>query len=409
MTHWLNREISQRWQEHWWSFIMRHKDKIVFTELFGHKCITFELAKNNIELFGDDEYRSEILSLTAPFTYILNNPDFNWDWRVISCYNKDVNDDIVLNNLDLPWNWDALCENINITFNLVEKTIDKPWSCEYLSSFNGKDNYGPYAPISFILENPHYEWAWYSITTRPDVTFEIMNEHEHLPWDPRNKVLNPNASKEYVARNYAYNKIVLTCTAHINDVLILEDRNKCNYIWYDILNYYLIARNKHLTLANIEKLYKKFTTQMNEPLYLKTVIMPALTIHPAVTLDYILGHLEMEWAWEYLCSNSNISLDDIIQHPEIERIHKFLNLNNKDYLTIEFVDNNIDEPDWDWEDLSREEFIEEEEAFYLAEYRKHLAAFRIQQWWYRIRLDPRHPVGIRRIEWEYDALFNNHA
>ena len=130
--------------------------------------------------------------------------------------------------------------------------------------------------------------------------------------------------------------------------------------------------------------------------------MPALTVHPAVTLDYILSHLEMEWNWELLCCNPNISLADIKQHPEIDYNYKLLS--NKSYLTIEFVENNIDEPDWDWEDLSREEFIEEEQAFYLAEYRKHLAAFRIQQWWYRIRLDPRHPVGIRRLEREYDEL-----
>ncbi len=43
--------------------------------------------------------------------------------------------------------------------------------------------------------------------------------------------------------------------------------------------------------------------------------------------------------------------------------------------------------------------------YFVAEYRRHLAAFRIQQWWHKLRLDPRHPVGIRRLEREYLELF----
>ena len=44
-----------------------------------------------------------------------------------------------------------------------------------------------------------------------------------------------------------------------------------------------------------------------------------------------------------------------------------------------------------------------------AEYFRYLAAYRIQQWWLRLRLDPRHPVGIRRLEREYEELFGQEA
>ena len=41
----------------------------------------------------------------------------------------------------------------------------------------------------------------------------------------------------------------------------------------------------------------------------------------------------------------------------------------------------------------------------IGQFSRHLAAYRIQQWWHRIRLDPYHPVGKRRLEREYTELF----
>ena len=46
-------------------------------------------------------------------------------------------------------------------------------------------------------------------------------------------------------------------------------------------------------------------------------------------------------------------------------------------------------------------------AFIIQQYRRHLASYRIQQHWHRIRSDPRHPVGQRRLGREYDQLFGN--
>ena len=49
--------------------------------------------------------------------------------------------------------------------------------------------------------------------------------------------------------------------------------------------------------------------------------------------------------------------------------------------------------------------------FYIIEmirrFRRHLAAYRIQQHWYRITTNPAHPVCIRRLERQYDQLSSN--
>ena len=41
--------------------------------------------------------------------------------------------------------------------------------------------------------------------------------------------------------------------------------------------------------------------------------------------------------------------------------------------------------------------------FIIAKYRQHLSAYRIQQHWYRIRCDPRHPVGQKKLEADYSS------
>ena len=44
-------------------------------------------------------------------------------------------------------------------------------------------------------------------------------------------------------------------------------------------------------------------------------------------------------------------------------------------------------------------------AFIIQQYRRHLASYRIQQHWHRIRADPRHPVCRKKLELDYDREF----
>ena len=35
--------------------------------------------------------------------------------------------DFILNNSDKQWDWEELSKNPNITMDIIEKNIDKPW------------------------------------------------------------------------------------------------------------------------------------------------------------------------------------------------------------------------------------------------------------------------------------------
>ncbi len=60
---------------------------------------------------------------------------------------------------------------------------------------------------------------------------------------------------------------------------------------------------------------------------------------------------------------------------------------------------------WNWQNISLNPFTLEKTEFQVQQYRRHLASYRIQQWWHRLRLDPRHPVGRKRLERDYDRTF----
>ena len=74
------------------------------------------------------------------------------------------------------------------------------------------------------------------------------------------------------------------------------------------------------------------------------------------------------------------------------------------FITVE----NPDKP-WDWYWIQFNTYAKSKWYFISQEYRRYLAAYRIQQWWHRIRLDPRHQVGKKRIEREYSELFEPEA
>jgi hypothetical protein len=108
-----------------------------------------------------------------------------------------------------------------------------------------------------------------------------------------------------------------------------------------------------------------------------------LNYNPNLTLEFIKANPNYQWDWRRLSRN---------QH-----------------LTMDFVDEYFDLDNTNWNFISQHEFTVDKQEFCLIEYHRYLAAYRIQQWWHRIRLDPIHPVGIRRLEREYDELYGPEA
>ncbi len=119
-------------------------------------------------------------------------------------------------------------------------------------------------------------------------------------------------------------------------------------------------------------------------------------------MKYINANLDKRWNWYNISCNPNITMDDIRENPDKQWDWEGISCNPN--ITMNDIKENPDKP-WRWDRMSFNPFTKAKQDFITNEYRRYLAAYRIQQWWHQIQSDPRHPLGIRRLEREYAKLF----
>ena len=213
-----------------------------------------------------------------------------------------------------------------------------------------------------ILENPDKPWNWYYISSNPNITPACINAHPDKPWNWLGISRNPNITPEFIN-------------------------------------------------ANLDKPWDWM----------------GLSSNPNLTLEFVKANPDKDWEWNNIFGNPNTTPEDIEQfmimpwngitniYNNIKKIlSSVFGIPFKNYrwndsyvmnpnLTMAFI-RKYHFRFFTWEGVSRNQFILDKQEFELQQYRRHLASYRIQQHWHRIRSDPRHPVGQRRLEREVSAL-----
>jgi hypothetical protein len=123
-------------------------------------------------------------------------------------------------------------------------------------------------------------------------------------------------------------------------------------------------------------------------------------------MEIINANPDKPWHWYGISRSPNLTMDFINENPDKKWAWDCISENPN--LTLEFINANPNKP-WNWYEISCNKFTKSKVEFITQKYRRMLAVYRIQQWWHRIRMDPRHPVGILRLEREYAALFGPEA
>ena len=101
----LNKYIGKKWEEHYWNFLMKHEDKLIWDQISQNPNITMEII---------EKY-----------------PDKPWNWICIS-YNPNMTMEIIERYPNKPWNWQNISQNPNITMEMIEKYPDKPWNWNWI-------------------------------------------------------------------------------------------------------------------------------------------------------------------------------------------------------------------------------------------------------------------------------------
>ena len=123
-----------------------------------------------------------------------------------SCIQKNIDDNILefLNiKKKIDWhdniNWSCMSMNPNITWDIIQANITKPWDWYSLSSH-------PNITWDIIQANLNKNilWDWSQISINPNITWDIFKNNRDFPWYWPNLSRNPNITWEIIESNLDY-------------------------------------------------------------------------------------------------------------------------------------------------------------------------------------------------------------
>ena len=177
--------------------------------------------------------------------------------------------------------------------------------------------------------------------------------------------------------------------------------NELNYKWSikfmefidkypdKLWNWYGISSNPNITMEFIDKYPDK-------PWDWEWISM-----NPNITMEIIDNNPDKPLDWNYISCNPNITMEFIDKYPNKPWNWNFISYNPN--ITMEFINKYPNKP-WNWGYISYNKFIKNKNEFILREYKKHLASFKIQQWYHNIRMNPEYKFCRKRVNDFYDKV-----
>lgn len=295
-----------------------------------------------------------------------------------------------------------------------EKVIEQEWSEYYFKFMTSHDGSLFYVyPVNIsrninislqtILNHPEYEWSLEGISINPNLTWEFVKTYkdgailldDELLWEYRLHSL-------HYARDYENNEDMREIVDPPTSMKMMPD-----YSIDDIMLIVPISPGGS-SIANMLRSKKIFPhhlmlhpeVEWNYTIFAST--NPNMTV--ADFKHFIeLGHIK-SWRKSLASFNSAFDVEDIVKTPELEWDYEGVGVNSK--LRFQFIlDNHTINGKEYLSYVDENEFVVEKAAFLERRRREYLAAYRIQQWWWRVTSHPDNMVCKRRLERDYAEMF----
>lgn len=235
-------------------------------QFMKNKTLTLDLIRNNPQFPWDWAVLSEHAAITPQF--INANPDLPWDINKLS-KNDSITWDFILEHINWKWNWwlisskpsitvpilhtykdklswNQVSKNKSITWDIVQQNPDLPWNYGELS-------YNINITETIISSNPEYKWSYFALENKASLdiiirNIEVMstwNTLQHLPYIHWSKLAPlPFTRKKSLYKNPTFTcwdiiKISETCDW---DVLSHNEFNKHPYIRSQLIAKYYLHR-----------------------------------------------------------------------------------------------------------------------------------------------------------------------
>ena len=260
-----------------------------------------DLTWSIIQKYSSLTWPNKALSRVAPLDYIEHHPEQTWDFSEISSrqdltidfirlykdklnwaeLSKVTDIDIILNNTDLPWLFESVSQNKTVTQNHLLENPDLHWEYSYLAK---------HIDLEFIKQNPQCKWGVYGLSKNPTLTIDYILQNRARGWDWEAVIRNPNISLHDIIDN----EIQFNAFPEFHEVYADYMLEHSDYTFHSV--------NIHASLDAIDKHPNRCWKY---------------SINKNMTIDYVLEHPEIEWSFADLSKNNKITLQDVLNHWEL--------------------------------------------------------------------------------------------
>jgi len=457
---------EEEWRAKYFQFIKNHKDKLYWPYLSANMNITMEMVDKTVDsLPWDFIYLHDNPNFDMWIVYKYLGYNWNWVqlyaqckftrddldyllkngkviyWNILTM-NPNTNLKFIEDNLDLYWSWNYLSENINFKFWIVDKYPDKDWNwciisrlenipfnffMRYSGDFKAyKDNISSNLPIEDIIDSikrgENIEWVWggisrnkslrmghvlsnldknldfMEISKNPGIKMDDIENNRDLDWNWWHISMNPNFTNVDIEKYWDSNLNwhFLSNKEGVPLELLKKDEN---------LDWFNIARNHKLTIEfiktnnilndidyNGKKIYRKC---YNKKLWYWFLI----SLNKSITINNIENNMDLRWDWNYLSQNPNMTMGIVEEYDNIPWDIEGLSQNPN--LYISYVENRK-HYFWDWKEISFNKFEIDRLNYMVDKYKKYMMAFRIQQYWFNNRIDPKFIICQKKLNKDYN-------
>jgi len=270
------------------------------------------------------------------------------------------------------WDFKELSYNPNIGWNIAIRYPLRFWDWRALSCKND-------VTWRIVKDNPHLPWCWWGLSSNPNITWDIVLANPDCPWDDEGLSWNPSISWDTVLCNPQRKWNWSARSAHPDTTWGIVQANPDKQ-W----DWAVLSAHPNITWEIVQSNSDKPWNYWN-----MAVQNPNIT-WDIVETDYQTGSGKL-WQW-YMC-NPNVTMEMLTQHPEIPR--DIYGISRNPNLTFEFIEK------YPSRALAYRYALQNSMPLERKLFIENRAARVIQNWWLEIRLNPYHPVGLKKLERDY--------
>lgn len=274
-------------------------------------------------------------------TNIHKKIEYEWSkyWFKKMLTNADP-ENILRNNDDNTYiNWYKISRSPNIYWSFIEKHIDYPWNAFGLS-LNKNITWNN------IKNNPHINWVYEVLGKNPNITFEIILNNPQFNWIMSNVATNPNITLDMIKKYNNYDwQHYFSQNPNVKMSDVIENIDIMKWCFSDL------GYNKGITW-----------TDFND--YIGYFYLEDFSSNPNLTLDIVLDNPNINWDYDKISMNSNITWI-MIQNNQHLFDEDCISINLNPNITFDIIENN---PHvswiWDWSLIVSNEMTLERETFF---------------------------------------------